>query len=154
MDRDPQDIPGVVAHPPLLYAGGLLLGLVLYHFLPQAILPDRFARALGILCVLASVVGFAGLWAFLRAGTSPDPFVPSGTLVVSGPYRWTRNPMYLGFTLLYLGISLWVNALWPLLLLVVLFAIQRGVIAREEAYLERRFGDGYRAYRTKVRRWL
>ncbi|MFI5210728.1 MAG: methyltransferase family protein, partial [Gemmatimonadales bacterium] len=69
--------------------------------------------------------------------------------------RFSRNPMYVGMTLLYLGIALWANSLWPLLLLpAVLVVMRRGVIAREEAYLERRFGDEYRSYRARVRRWL
>ncbi|HEU5040160.1 MAG TPA: isoprenylcysteine carboxylmethyltransferase family protein, partial [Gemmatimonadales bacterium] len=76
-------------------------------------------------------------------------------LVTDGPYRFTRNPMYLGFTLWYLAGTAWVNSLWLLVLLpVVLLVMQRGVITREEAYLERRFGREYTEYRARVRRWL
>jgi protein-S-isoprenylcysteine O-methyltransferase Ste14 len=93
--------------------------------------------------------------AFRRAGTHPQPWRPATALVVTGPYRFSRNPMYVGATLFYIGISFWVNSLWPLLLLpVVLVIMSRGVIAREEAYLERLFGDEYRSYRSRVRRWL
>jgi len=75
--------------------------------------------------------------------------------VVQGPYRFTRNPMYVGLAALYAGVTLLVNSLWPLLLLpVVLVVIRWRVIAREEAYLERKFGDVYRTYTTRVRRWL
>jgi len=92
---------------------------------------------------------------FRRAGTSPVPIQPTTALVAQGPYRFTRNPMYVGLAALYAGIALLVNSLWPLVLLpVVLIAIRWWVIAREEAYLERKFGDAYRAYTRRVRRWL
>lgn len=155
MNQTERDIPGVVAPPPLLYAGGLLVGLAVHHFLPQALVPPSWAHMVGAILLAASLVGFAGVWAFQRAGTSPNPWQPSARLVVGGPYRFTRNPMYVGFTLLYLGISCWLNALWPLVLLpIILWVMQGGVIAREEAYLDRRFGEEYRRYRARVRRWV
>ncbi len=84
-----------------------------------------------------------------------DPWRASSALVTSGPYRFTRNPMYLGMASLYAGIALAFGLLWSLaLLLAVLVVIDRGVIAREERYLERRFGDEYRIYKQQVRRWL
>jgi len=90
-----------------------------------------------------------------RAGTTPNPWRATTSLVTGGPYRFTRNPMYVGFTLWYLAATSWVNALWPLLLLpLVLLVMQRGVIAREEAYLRRRFGREYEEYSVGVRRWL
>jgi len=92
---------------------------------------------------------------FRRAGTSPVPIQPTTALVAQGPYRFTRNPMYVGLAALYAGIALLVNSLWPLVLLpVVLVVIRWWVIAREEAYLERKFGDAYRAYTRRERRWL
>lgn len=149
------DKPGIVAPPPLLYAGGLLLGLAAQRVRPQRLVAYTLARPLGAAFLACGLIGFAGMWAFLRAGTSPSPYRPSTSLVVSGPYRFTRNPMYLGFTLLYLGVTFWVNSLWPVLLLpLVIVLMQRGVIQREEAYLERRFGEEYRQYRASVRRWL
>ena len=93
--------------------------------------------------------------AFRRARTSPIPVKPTTAIVETGPYRFTRNPMYVGLTLLYLGLTLWVGSLWPLLLLpVALFALQRFVIAREERYLEAKFGDQYLRYKARVRRWI
>lgn len=155
MSEDPSDIPRVVAPPPLIYGLPLLAGLLFERFRPQAVLPSRWALVLGPLFTLLGLIGLPAVIAFLRAGTPPQPWRPTTALVVTGPYRFTRNPMYVGFTFLYLGISLWVNTLWPLLLLpVVLLIMDRGVIAREEAYLERRFGDSYRAFRARVRRWL
>ena len=113
-------------------------------------------RVLGILLVLVgaattlSAVGF-----FRRARTSLVPIRPSTTLVSTGPYRFTRNPMYLGLAVVYVGIACWLGTLWPLLLLpVVLVLVGSLVIAREERYLEAKFGEEYRAYRARVRRWL
>jgi protein-S-isoprenylcysteine O-methyltransferase Ste14 len=90
-----------------------------------------------------------------RVGSDPNPYKPATALAVHGPYRYTRNPMYLAMTIFYLGLTLLVNTLWPLVLLpAVLLVVQRGVINREERYLERTFGDAYRAYKARVRRWL
>jgi protein-S-isoprenylcysteine O-methyltransferase Ste14 len=155
MPNESPDIPHVVAPPPLIYAVPLLAGLLLQHFRPLAILPPPWAHALGPLFVVLGLVGLPAVLAFRRAGTHPQPWRPATALVTTGPYRFTRNPMYLGFTLLYLGISLWVNTVWPLLLLpLILLTIQYGVVTREEAYMERCFGDDYRTYRSRVRRWL
>ena len=90
-----------------------------------------------------------------RAGTNVNPSLPATTLVISGPFRFSRNPMYLARTLLYLGLGFMANALSVLLtLLPLLVVIRYGVIEREEGYLEAKFGDAYRQYRTTVRRWV
>lgn len=90
-----------------------------------------------------------------RAGTSVNPTQPTTTLILEGPYRFTRNPIYLGMTALYMGIAILANTLWPILLLPgALFVMTRGVIEREEAYLERKFGEQYVTYKEKVRRWI
>jgi protein-S-isoprenylcysteine O-methyltransferase Ste14 len=155
MPDDPPDIPHVIAPPPLIYGLPLLAGILLQHFRPQTVVPHLWALVLGPLLTLIGFIWLPAVISFWRAGTHPQPWRPSTALVVTGPYRLTRNPMYVGFTCMYLGISFWVNSLWPLLLLpVVLLVMDRGVIAREEVYLERRFGDPYRAYRAQVRRWL
>ena len=155
MSASPKDVPGIVAPPPLLYAVPLALGLVARHFWPVELLPPGAGRIAGIILVTLGLVGVTGVVAFRRARTSPNPWTPSAALVVSGIYRATRNPMYLGLTLLYLGVTAWVDTPWPLLPLpIVLIIMQRGVIVREEAYLERRFGDEYRRYRSEVRRWI
>lgn len=145
----------VIAPPPLVYAIPLVCGLVLQHWYPRAIVAHRVAVPLGIACVLLGLVGLPAVRAFRRAKTSPRPWRPSTALVTTGPYRFTRNPMYVGMTLLYAGVAIWANTVWPLLFLpLVLVVMQVGVIAREEAYLERVFGDAYREYRRRVRRWL
>jgi protein-S-isoprenylcysteine O-methyltransferase Ste14 len=155
MSQEKPDTAHVIAPPPLIYGLPLLAGLILQYLRPQPVLPARWAIVLGSVFTLFGLVGLPAVVAFRRAGTHPEPWRPSTALVVTGPYRLTRNPMYVGFTFLYLGISFWVNTLWPLIALpAILLIMQHGVVVREEAYLERRFGDAYRAYRARVRRWL
>jgi len=105
--------------------------------------------------MLALTVGFAAVRRFRSTGTSLQPWEPTTTLITDGPFRLSRNPVYIGYTLLYLGVGFWVNSAWPLVLLpLVLWLMHRLVIAREEAYLDHRFGDAYREYQQRVRRWL
>ena len=151
MNNRRAETPGVVAPPPLVYAIPLAAGLVVQHYRPQPVLPSLLSRVVGIGLVVVGFVAFAAVAAFRRAGTSPNPWKPVSALVVSGPYRWTRNPMYLGLTLWYLGIAAWVNTVWPLLALpLTLLSMHYGVIRREEAYLERQFGEEYRRYKAAV----
>jgi protein-S-isoprenylcysteine O-methyltransferase Ste14 len=100
-------------------------------------------------------MGLSGLFEMRRVETNASPYKPSTSIVTSGPYRFTRNPIYVGFTLMYLGLSIFANALWPVLLLPgVITMMRRGVIEREEAYLERKFGEEYLSYKERVRRWI
>lgn len=148
-------LAGVIAPPPLIYAVPLIGGLLLDHWHPVRVAPVVVAVPLGIACVLLGLVGLPAILAFHRAQTSPNPWRPTAALVTTGPYRVTRNPMYVGFTLLYAGVAFWANAVWPFVLLpVVIVVMHTGVIIREEAYLEQLFGNEYRAYRRRVRRWL
>ena len=108
-----------------------------------------------MLVVCGFAVGLLGFREMRRAETNVDPYKPATTVVTEGPYRFTRNPMYVGFTLMYVGISALANALAPVLLLPAVFAVmRRGVIEREERYLERKFGDEYLQYKERVRRWI
>jgi protein-S-isoprenylcysteine O-methyltransferase Ste14 len=147
--------PDVVAPPPLIYLGPLLAGLALDRFLPLPRLP-RALRRMGP-PLLAGGIGLA-LWfvaSMRRADTPLDPSQPPTALVEDGPFRFTRNPGYLGFAFTYAGISLLAGGRWPLVFLPgVLGVIDRGVIAREESYLQERFGLPYGDYRSRVRRWL
>ena len=105
--------------------------------------------------VVAIAIMVAGFRELRRHETTIRPDQPSSTIVNSGPYRFTRNPLYVALATLYVGIGLWTNSLWVILLLVpLLFVMTRQVIAREEAYLERAFGDTYLNYKSQVRRWL
>ena len=151
-----QDIAGVVAPPPLIFLAGLIVGFALEALLPGVDLPAVVEWVLGAVLVVAGL-GLL-LWfntLFNRTGTAVEPWKPTTAIVTTGPYRFTRNPAYLGMALTYVGIAVMSSAMWVLLPLpVVLAVIDRGVIAREERYLERKFGEEYLAYKRSVRRWL
>ncbi len=152
------DTAGVPFPPPLLYGAGFALGYGAHRLLPIGRWTERggaLAAVGWILLVGGVLLAVTAAYLFRRAGTTPNPTKPTTALVIRGPYRFTRNPMYLGMTALYLGGTVLLGDPWPLALLpVVLILLQRRVIAREEAYLERKFGDEYRTYKMRVRRWL
>jgi protein-S-isoprenylcysteine O-methyltransferase Ste14 len=156
MAQTTQGHAGVIAPPPLLYAVPLGLGLLLERVSPAPFLPRPVARLFGGMLVAgATAVEAWFIRTMRRAATPIDPRKPVVRLVTAGPFRFSRNPSYLALAAYYVGISSLVNTRWPLLLLpAVLLGVQRGVIEREEQYLERRFGDEYRGYRARVRRWL
>lgn len=150
------DTAQVLILPPLVYGAAFVMGLLLYLVFPLHILPPTLARGIGVVCVVASFpLALLTLRALSRARTPVDPMKPTTTLVIGGPFRYSRNPIYVALTLLYVGVALLINALWILLLVVpALVVVRYGVIAREEAYLTRKFGDPYRQYTAQVRRWL
>ena len=151
------DSARIFVPPPLLYAGGLILGLAIDGRLhTDATLIDGPGRWIAAaLAVAGAAFIAAGLGRFWSLGTPPEPWAPAKLLVTSGIYRWTRNSMYLGLNLLYAGLALLLWSPSAGALLVPLFAIMNFIlIPREEAYLERRFGEDYRAYRRRTRRWL
>jgi protein-S-isoprenylcysteine O-methyltransferase Ste14 len=154
--REMPDNPGVIAPPPLIYAGALVIGLLANRLYPLALLPRGLSRVLGWPLIFGGfVIGSLGLREMKRAGTNVDPREPTTTIVTGGPYRFTRNPLYLSMTLVYAGITALANALPAALLLpAVLAFMRRGVIEREERYLERKFGDEYMDYKARVRRWI
>jgi len=158
VDPSSQDTAGVRFPPPLIYAGGFVVGYAVHQFVPAHLRAELSApQRVAAWCLVAAAVLLAGsaLFLFRRAGTTPNPTKRTTALVLHGPYRFTRNPIYLGFAALYLGLALLVNSLWPLLLLPAVIAlVQTHVIAREEAYLEARFGEEYRTYKARVRRWI
>jgi protein-S-isoprenylcysteine O-methyltransferase Ste14 len=156
MPSDNQDKAGVVAPPPVIYLGALVFGLLLNGRFPVALLPRRIARRLGWPLVSGGVLLIGWFeWTMRRAGTPANPYKPVSHIATDGPFRYTRNPAYLSMTMIYAGIASLANALWALLLLpVVLLVIQRGVIEREERYLERKFGEEYLRYKARVRRWI
>ncbi len=153
---DERDNAGVVAPPPLIYLGSLVLGLLLNRRHPTAFLPRTMARSLGwpLVCGGVLLLGWFE-WTMRSAGTPTNPYKPVSGIVTEGPFRYTRNPAYLSMTMIYAGISSLANALWAILLLpAALLAVQRGVIEREEGYLERKFGEEYLRYKEQVRRWI
>lgn len=139
---------------------GFAAGYILNGLVGLRIVGDPQGRASVAWTGLAFMMAGAALalWAvarFRRAGTTILPFRASTVMVRDGPFAFSRNPMYVGMTVAYLGLSMVFNTLWPIMLLpVVLWALVKLVISREEAYLEAVFGDAYRAYRRDVRRWL
>lgn len=150
---------GVIAPPPLIYFGFLLLGWGLDSQLLHLAFPFSLTLPVKIVAV-ALVLGGLGLemWAgglFKAAGTNVVPWSPSTTLVEAGPYRFSRNPMYVGFTLVYLGLTLGLESPSALILLIPCLALMTwGVILREESYLTAKFGQPYLDYKDRVRRWL
>lgn len=152
------DTPGVIAPPPLLFLGALVIGAALDYGLARVSigLPGWFRLGAGAILTAAAVGLLAGAFGrFRRAGTPVEPWRPSTALVTDGVYRFTRNPIYLAMALAYLGLALAVDSTALLVLLPPLLAlVQVGVIAREERYLAGKFGDEYRRYTASVRRWL
>ena len=152
-------VAGVVARPPFLYLACLLLGLALDRVLPLTLtLPEtaliRWAAG-GCLILIGVAIVASGIRNFSRAATPVPSNRPVRALVTTGIHGWSRNPIYVGMFLIYGGIGMAVGSPWIIVLTLPLAVTLRyGVVAREEAYLERRFGDAYRDYRARVRRWL
>ncbi len=150
------DSPQVIAPPPLIYLSGLAVGITLDLLNPLPFTPDNLALPLGAaLIVISIILVVIAIRAFIRAKTNIDVRKPTTSIVSTGPYRFTRNPIYLSMTLFTIGIAIWMNTLWIFITLIpVLLEIQFGVIAREEAYLTKKFGKEYLHYKSKMRRWL
>ena len=151
------DTANVIVRPPIAWALAVLVGLALDWLMPLSFVPAAVpARGLGALIFALALALFA--WAIatiMRAGSNVPTSMPTISIVDTGPYRFTRNPIYLGMMLALVGLALAFDSLWPLAMLVPFaLVIRYGVVAREEAYLERRFGEVYRRYRARVRRWL
>jgi len=152
----PRDHSGVVVPPPLIYALFFLVGAGLQRYLPLPRFPQVAGRILGAALALAwlvlTVSSFKSFWA---SGTSVIPVRPTTALVIHGPYRFTRNPMYLSLLLLYVGLACWFGWVWPLILAPgLVFVINAYVIGREERYLHHKFGQEYQRYQARVRRWM
>ena len=154
-----KDHPDVIAFPPLILAAALAVSGFLEWLAPLGLLPAAFSA--WALCLALWPIGFAlgfalpAILGFRAAGTHVEPFKPTLALVESGPYRFTRNPMYIGLILLLIGIGVlgsldWAFPIAPPFWLV----LHRGVVLREEAYLSAKFGAEYDAYRARTRRWL
>ena len=151
-----RDVPGVIGPPPLIFLAGLAVGFGLELLLPSVDLPTALALVVGALLI---VVGLALMVSFVRAfnakETAFDPWQETTAIVTDGPYRFTRNPGYLGMALVYAGIAVASESLWVLVPLpLVVAVIDRGVIEREERYLERKFGEEYLGFKRRVRRWV
>jgi protein-S-isoprenylcysteine O-methyltransferase Ste14 len=150
-----RETAGVIAPPPVIYLGFLGLGFALEGLLPGAELPG-WTQWLGAVVIVAGVALMISFeLAFKRAGTDANPYRPSSALATDGPYRFSRNPGYLGMAITYIGITLAAAAPWALVMLLpAILVIHYGVIAREERYLERLFGEEYLSYKRTTRRWV
>ena len=158
MSGDKPDHAGIRVPPPLIFLGLVVIGPLLDRVFDLA--PLNMARPVQIVLVLLLVAGglavvLAAMRGFARAGTRVEPWAPSSAIVSDGIYRHTRNPMYVGMTLVMLGLALIIGSAMSLAMVAVaLLIVDRLVVRREEAYLEAKFGADYRDYRQRVRRWL
>jgi protein-S-isoprenylcysteine O-methyltransferase Ste14 len=140
----------------MLYLTAFAIGLVMHFLFPIGRLLSLPARLLGVFLIAASgALAIPAKRAMRRAGTNINPKLPATAMVTDGPFRYTRNPLYLSLAALYAGLALLIGAVWPLVWLVpLMILVHWGVVRREERYLEAKFGDAYRAYKARVRRWI
>jgi protein-S-isoprenylcysteine O-methyltransferase Ste14 len=148
--------PGVRIPVPFIHLTFIGVALLLRGQQPLPLARPELAMGLGVAIVLSwSVLSFVASWEFLRANTSMLPFRPSRSLITRGPYRFSRNPIYLSLVLIHVGIGLWLSSGWLVAsVLPCIPIVERWVIRPEERYLEQRFGARYRLYFERVRRWM
>ena len=151
-----RDNPGVIVLPPLLYGIAFAVVLLLHWLWPLPVFSHTATFWVGVAAISAAAALAAwGAVSLRKAGTNINPSLPTTALVASGPFRFSRNPLYVALSLMFLGMSLAVNSLWGVLVLLPLLLVMHyGVILREERYLEAKFGETYRQYCSKVRRYL
>jgi len=142
--------------PPFVYLGSIGLGLLVHLFCPVQLFPPSLSVPLGVMVVfVAGALFISAVRTFRKTGTPVPGNRPTTTIVRRGPYRFSRNPIYLAFTLFQIGLAAWVNSLGLLLTLLPALALMMlVVIPREERYLEARFPTEYLPYKRAVRRWL
>ncbi|MBT4710636.1 MAG: isoprenylcysteine carboxylmethyltransferase family protein [Alphaproteobacteria bacterium] len=152
----PTDSPGVIALPPVIFVTALVVGFAVEWLSPSMIIDSGSRIAAGIVVPLGGIVMIAlGILQHRRSGNDPDPRNPDVTVMTSGIYQRTRNPIYIGYILVLAGIGLAANSMWVLVTVIpAYFVVRWGVIAREEAYLEAKFGQTYMDYKSSVRRWF
>jgi protein-S-isoprenylcysteine O-methyltransferase Ste14 len=153
-----RDRASIVAPPPLLTAICIGAGFIANHFKPLPLFPGigwyRLPFAVALLMLAGAIIASA-IRQFRKHHEHPSPYKPTDTIVASGIYRFTRNPIYLGFLLVVLAVAIGANSGWLLISCAALFVILLfGVVKPEERYLSAKFGDGYAEYRRRVRRWL
>ena len=152
-----RDIPNLgVVRPPFVYLVSIVSGLVIHLAMPLSFLPGTLAIPLGLSLVTLAIALFSySVVKFRAAGTPVPARKPTTVIVRTGPYGFSRNPIYLAFSLFQLGIAIWINSVWLLATLVGAVALMNFVvIPKEERYLERKFGTQYLDYKESVRRWV
>ena len=154
--RPSVDHPHVVCFPPLIYTIPLLISLITHVFFPWYFLKAPWPHLFGWPMLISGfLLAVWGKKTMEQAGTNVNPYHPTESIVTKGPFRFTRNPLYIALTLIYVSVAVIFNSLWPLAVLpAILVVIHYGVIKQEEAYLERKFGAEYADYKSKVRRWI
>ena len=154
--RTAPDAPNPPVAAPLLFLACFLPAYMLHIVLPLRILPAGWSLIPAVLFTLGGVVIFSGAaLAFRRAGTPLSAYKPAKKLLTTGAFLRTRNPIYLSVAWIYLGFACWTASAWPFLFFpAAVYVVNRFVIAREEAHLEARFGQEYRDYKARVRRWM
>ncbi len=152
----PPDHAGVAFHPPILLVAFLLLGFGLRAIVPLSFAPEQSVAFIGPTIVVVSFAMFFWAIATMRRGGASIPTgEPTDVIVRSGPYRYSRNPIYVSMVALLIGVGVWGNTLWLFGLAVLdAYLLWWGVISREEGYLERKCGSDYTSYKSQVRRWL
>jgi protein-S-isoprenylcysteine O-methyltransferase Ste14 len=154
--NSPDDKAAVAFHPPVLLLAFIVLGFLARWIVPLAFMPEFWGVFIGVLFVADALPLFA--WAvvtMVRSGASVPTNTATDLIVERGPYRFSRNPIYLSMVLLLIGIGFWANSLWFLgFALLAFMLLTRFVILPEEQYLEGKFGEGYLAYKRRVRRWI
>lgn len=156
MHQKKADTAGLPLPPPFIVLGFLIAGLIVSALFPIDLLPIAPRISIGGLLVsIGLFIAASAIRLMTRARTPVDPFEPTSAIVSEGPYRFSRNPIYLALALAYLGIAIALNAVWAIawwpIMLIVLTQV---VIVREEKYLEGKFGAVYTQYKSKVRRWI
>jgi protein-S-isoprenylcysteine O-methyltransferase Ste14 len=151
------DVPDILILPPVLVGGTLLIGILIHYAVwTVSLFPTLLARVLGVIVFTSSgiLAHFAHL-AMKRVGTNVLPTQPTLALATDGPYRFSRNPLYLAAAGVYLGITFWVNGLAPLLLMIPMICLLHwGIVLREESYLKAKFGSTYERYLRSAPRWI
>lgn len=151
-----EDNPGVIAPPPLIFLCFLILGYLLNRYYPLAVLEGPLSTIISaIFFVYAGLTAGLAFFYMVKSGTNVDVRKPTNAIVTVSVFSYTRNPMYISMVILLIAFSLLLNALWIALLIpLFMFVMQKGVIEREEAYLENKFGSEYLQYKNRVRRWI
>jgi protein-S-isoprenylcysteine O-methyltransferase Ste14 len=154
--RQPPDHANVISYPPLIAIAFAALGGLVHYFWPVSVAPRPAAWTLaGIAGVVSMSLALWGAWQLKRAGTAIDPYGSSSAIVTSGPYAFSRNPLYVAIGLLFAAIGLGFNSAAMLAMIAPWFLVMHfGVVLREERYLAAKFGATYTAYQQQVRRWL
>lgn len=151
-----QDHPGVVIFPPILFGICLVVGGIAHVVCPYRLPFSPWSRAGGaVLAISAVLFAIWGERTMKAAGTNVRPDLPATTVVSSGPFAFTRNPLYLAVLLLFAGVGLALASPAFLIVLVPLIVVLHfGVVLREERYLADKFGSAYLDYKERVRRWI